>query len=122
VGLQEEAKNATTTEGKMEMYDKLLMALEDAKKVIRDEIADKVSLSRSLSRSLARSLARPLSRSLAHSLARTRTRPNRAQRVRTLAAPSGRPCPALHPLPACRRRFLTSPLSVAPVTVAVAAR
>ena len=39
---REAAKKAATTEGKMEMYDKLLMALEDAKKVIRDEIADKV--------------------------------------------------------------------------------
>ncbi len=33
---------AESGEGKMERFDKLLMALEDAKRVIRDEIADKV--------------------------------------------------------------------------------
>ena len=31
-------------EGKLEMFDKAFMALEDAKKVIRDEISDKVRL------------------------------------------------------------------------------
>jgi hypothetical protein len=42
MGGQEEAKMASGGEGKMELFDKLLMALEDAKRVIRDEIADKV--------------------------------------------------------------------------------
>jgi hypothetical protein len=39
---QEEARMAGGAEGTMEIFDKLLMALEDAKRVIRDEIADKV--------------------------------------------------------------------------------
>ncbi len=50
MGGQEEAKMASGGEGKMELFDKLLMALEDAKRVIRDEIADKVRHSRRDSR------------------------------------------------------------------------